>query len=66
MARLITNLCASDIPVIIDCLWNELTQTTEAKQFVNYLLKDLIRSTNLEKLSVFSYTGIPADRDTIN
>lgn len=25
MARLITNLCAADIPIITSCLWNELT-----------------------------------------
>jgi hypothetical protein len=51
---MISNLCASGISKIIDCLWTELTRTAEAEQFVNYLLKDLVRQTNFEKLSVIS------------
>ena len=34
---------------ILDELFFELTETAEAKEFVNYLLKDLIRLSNLEQ-----------------
>lgn len=62
LARLIANLCRSEITDIIECLWKELTSTAEAYQFVNYLMRDFIRDTNLEKLSKFSYTGLVQDK----
>ena len=54
-ARFISNLVGSNSEIIIDCLWNELTSTAEAIEFVSYLMKDLLRETNLEILSLISY-----------
>ncbi len=54
-ARLISNLVSYRSDSILDILWSELTSTAEATQFVNYLMKDLLRETNLEILALISY-----------